>query len=54
MIEIDIYQGVSSGMIVAEVQFPDRASAGAFRKPDWLGEDITGVAKYSNHLLATE
>jgi hypothetical protein len=20
----------------------------------WLGEDVTGVAKYSNHLLATE
>jgi adenylate cyclase len=37
MIEIDVYQGVASGMIVAEVEYPDRASAGAFRKPDWLG-----------------
>jgi CYTH domain-containing protein len=53
-IEIDVYQGVSSGTIVAEVEFPDKASQTTFRKPDWLGEEVTGVAKYSNHLLAAE
>jgi adenylate cyclase len=54
MIEIDVYQGVASGMIVAEVEFPDKASEDAFRKPEWLGEDVSGVPKYSNHHLARE
>jgi adenylate cyclase len=53
-VEIDLYKGSATGIMVAEIEFPDRASRTAFQKPDWLGEDVSGVAQYSNHLLATE
>jgi adenylate cyclase len=53
-VEIDLYKGSAGGIMVAEIEFPDRASRAAFQKPDWLGEDVSGIAQYSNHLLATE
>jgi CYTH domain-containing protein len=34
------------------VEFDDEDSARAFQPPDWLGEDVTGRARYSNVLLA--
>jgi adenylate cyclase len=53
-VEIDLYKGPATGIMVAEIEFPDRASRVGFQKPDWLGEDVSGIAQYSNHLLATE
>lgn len=53
-IEIDVYKGHASGITVAEIEFPDPAARAAFEKPDWLGEDVSGIAKYSNHVLARE
>jgi adenylate cyclase len=53
-VEIDVYEDLASGITVAEIEFPDRASRAAFQKPDWLGDDVSGVEEYSNHFLATE
>lgn len=51
-VEIDVYSGRHEGFVVAEVEFDDEDSARAFQPPDWLGEDVTGRARYSNVLLA--
>jgi len=53
-VEIDVYKGHASGITVAEIEFPDRVSRAAFQKPDWLGDDVSGVQQYSNHFLAIE
>ena len=52
LIEIDIYRGRHTGLIVAEVEFPDRASARRFKAPWWLGREVTGEKRYSNVRLA--
>ena len=53
-IEVDVFHGSAAGVIVAEVEFPNLDARAAFRKPDWMGEEITGMKEYSNHFLATE
>jgi adenylate cyclase len=54
IIEIDIYHGSNEGLIVAEVEFPDEKSCRSFRPPAWLGEEVTGVSRYSNVRLARD
>jgi adenylate cyclase len=51
-IEIDVYTGRHDGLVVAEVEFADEKSCTAFKPPDWMDEDVTGKARYSNVLLA--
>ncbi len=53
-IEIDVYGGSNTGLVVAEVEFNDLASCRAFRPPAWLGDDITGSSRYSNIGLARD
>ena len=53
VVEIDIYGGKHDGLVVAEVEFDDEASAIDFQPPDWLGDDVTGDPRYSNQLLAS-
>lgn len=52
VVQIDIYSGRHEGLIVAEVEFDSEHSARAFQPPHWLGEDVTGNARYSNVRLA--
>ncbi|MEO6872167.1 MAG: CYTH domain-containing protein [Chthoniobacterales bacterium] len=53
-IEIDVYRGSNTGLVVAEVEFPDQATAQKFSPPVWLGAEITGVRRYSNIGLARD
>lgn len=53
MVEIDIYSGRHEGLVVAEVEFNNEASARTFQPPDWLGEDVSHDPRYSNQVLAT-
>jgi adenylate cyclase len=52
MIELDIYRGRHAGLVVAEVEFPDRASCRKFKAPWWFGREVTGEKSYSNVRLA--
>jgi CYTH domain-containing protein len=54
LIEIDIYRGRHAGLVVAEVEFPDRASCRKFKPPSWFGREVTGEKRYSNVRLANE
>lgn len=52
--EVDLYHGALEGLVTAEIEFPDEASALAYTAPEWLGEDVTGDARYANRTLATD
>ena len=54
LIEIDIYRGRHAGLVVAEVEFPDRATCRKFKPPSWFGREVTGEKRYSNVRLANE
>jgi adenylate cyclase len=54
LIEIDVYRGKHTGLVVAEVEFPDRATCRKFKPPSWFGREVTGEKRYSNVRLANE
>jgi len=54
LIEIDIYRGRHAGLVVAEVEFPDRVMCRKFTPPSWFGREVTGEKRYSNVRLANE
>lgn len=51
-IELDIFSGDLTPLVLAEVEFPDKLSADTFIPPDWFGEDVTFSAKYHNSTLS--
>ena len=48
--EVDEYYGDNEGLIVAEVELSSENES--FDKPEWLGDEVTGNAKYYNSMLA--
>lgn len=48
--EIDEFHGDNSGLIVAEVELESEEQS--ITKPDWLGSEVTGDARYYNVMLA--
>lgn len=50
--EIDVYHGDLSGLIVAEVEMKSEDDRPLI--PDWIGREVTGNYRYSNHYLAQE
>ncbi|MDA0180636.1 CYTH domain-containing protein [Solirubrobacter phytolaccae] len=53
-VELDVYEGELEGLLTAEIEFADEASAQAFVAPDWLGRDVTEDKRYGNRVLAVE
>jgi adenylate cyclase len=53
VIEVDIYSGDLSGLVVAEVEFDSDERAEEFDVPEWFGEEITGHPGYANKTLAS-
>jgi CYTH domain-containing protein len=51
-IEVDVFQGRHRGLVTAEVEFRSRREADSFKRPAWLGREITGVRRYANEVLA--
>ncbi len=39
--EVDIYQNNLQGLVVTEVEFPSIKKEQEFKKPDWLGKEVT-------------
>lgn len=48
--EIDVFAGDNTGLIIAEVELQSEDEV--FNKPDWLGAEVTGIAKYYNSQLS--
>jgi len=52
LIELDVYDGALSGLIVAEVEFDDPWGAESFVAPYWFGREVTADPDYKNQRLA--
>lgn len=48
--EVDEFFGDNLGLIIAELELKDENEA--FKKPDWLGKEVTGQIKYYNSQLS--
>lgn len=51
-IELDIFEGDLAPLLLAEVEFPDEASALSFTPPEWFGTDVTFSSEYHNSTLS--
>lgn len=49
LFEVDEFFGANQGLIVAELEMP--TADYVFDKPQWLGEEVTGEARYYNASL---
>lgn len=47
--EVDVFDGENEGLVLAEIELPDENTS--FKKPDWLGEEVTGNPEYYNAML---
>ena len=52
-VELDIFSGLFKGLIIAEVEFPDKEKASSFRAPDFLSRDVTMDDRFFNSTLST-
>ena len=48
--EIDEFFGDNKGLVMAEIEL--NSEKDSFRKPDWLGEEVTGDQRYYNSQLS--
>lgn len=49
-IEIDEFLAKNKGLIIAEIELNDLEES--YKKPTWLGQEVTGQAKYYNACLS--
>jgi CYTH domain-containing protein len=47
--EVDEFYGDNEGLVVAEIELASEDES--FEKPDFIGEEVTGVVKYYNSFL---
>ncbi len=48
--EIDVFHDANEGLLIAEIELEHEYQN--FSKPDWLGEEITGDARYYNSYIS--
>lgn len=48
--EIDEFLGDNRGLVIAEIELSSEDEI--FEKPDWIGDEVTGILKYYNAMLA--
>ncbi len=53
-IELDVFEGVFAGRILAEVEFPSEEAALVYHPAEWFSQDVTGDPQYSNAHMSTE
>ena len=51
-LELDIFDGDLKGLVIAEIEFPDKDAALSYKPPAWLGEDVTLSPLYHNSVLS--
>lgn len=51
-IELDIFEGELSPLVLAEVEFSTEEEANQFVPPEWFGEDVTYSVDYHNSVLS--
>ena len=51
-VELDIFEGVYQGLMLAEVEFHDQKEADAFLPLSWFQEDVTFDPRFHNSVLS--
>lgn len=51
-IELDIFEGDTAPLILAEVEFPTEEEAAGFTGPEWFKEDVTFDPRYHNSYIS--
>jgi CYTH domain-containing protein len=51
--ELDIFEGLLTGLMMVEVEFASKNEACAFVPPDWFGKDVSDDIRYSNYYMST-
>lgn len=51
-IELDIFEGEFSGLLLAEVEFDSEQAALSYTPPVWFGRDVTNEKTYHNSNMA--
>ena len=52
ILELDIFEGIFEGLIIAEIEFPDEESAKKYTPPAFLGEEVTFDSRFHNSNLS--
>ena len=47
-VELDIFDGKFKGLVMAEIEFPDKEKAESFSAPDFLSIDVTNDPDFQN------
>ena len=50
--EIDEFLGDNQGLVIAEIEL--KSEDEAFKKPEWLGKEVTGYIRYYNSQLSKQ
>ncbi len=51
--ELDVFEGLLSGLVFVEVEFPDENASDTFTPPDWFGKELSSDKRFSNYYLST-
>lgn len=51
-IELDIFEGKFTGLILAEVEFESEADANSYIPPEWFTKDVSNESAYHNSTLS--
>jgi len=52
IIELDLFEGLFSGITLAEVEFESELQANSYTPPEWLGLDVTKFKEYHNSTMS--
>lgn len=50
--ELDIFEGILTGLLYVEVEFPDQLIAEDFSPPEWFGRELSSDKRFSNYRLS--
>ena len=48
--EVDVFRGLNEGLVIAEIELNNESDK--LLKPNWVGEEVSGVSKYLNYNLS--
>lgn len=50
--ELDVFEGLLTGLVFVEVEFPDEQTSNEFVPPTWFGKDLSSDKRFTNHSLS--
>lgn len=51
-IELDVFSGCFTGLVMAEVEFPSMEAANAYQMPDWFMQEVTTDTHFHNSRMS--